>query len=139
MFCFGTRLTRITRELEHRRPDDALAQAAEAVVDWEGGTRIGDSLDTFVREWGRRGIGRGGDRGDLLRRARPRRPGACSSRAMERLPRLSHRVVWLNPHAGTGAPPSLGMIVATPYVDEVLPARDLADLEGFARTLATLG
>ena len=138
VFCFGTRLTRITRELEHRRPDDALARAAEAVVDWEGGTRIGASLDTFVRDWGRRGIGRGGivvvcsdglDRGD---------PALLES-AMQRLARLCHRVVWLDPHTGTGAPASLGMTVAAPYVDTVLPARDLADLEDFARAMATLG
>ena len=56
VFCFGTRLTRITRELEHRRPDEALDRAARAVFDWEGGTRIGGSLDTFVRDWGRRGL-----------------------------------------------------------------------------------
>ena len=59
VFCFGTRLTRITRSLERRRPDEALQQAAKAVFDWEGGTRIGDSLDTFVRAWGRRGMCRG--------------------------------------------------------------------------------
>ena len=52
VFCFGTRLTRITKALERRRADDALDQAAKAVVDWEGGTRIGDSLDAFVRGWG---------------------------------------------------------------------------------------
>ena len=43
--------------------------------------------------------------------------------AMERLSRLCHRVVWLNPHAGSGAPPSLGMAVAAPYVDEVMSAQ----------------
>ena len=58
VFCFGTRLTRITHELEHRRPDEALDRAAKAVFDWEGGTRIGDSLDTFVRDWARPGLGR---------------------------------------------------------------------------------
>src|SRR2546427_12050048 len=40
-------------------PDQALAEAAKAVVDWEGGTKIGASLDLFVRKWGRRGICRG--------------------------------------------------------------------------------
>ena len=60
VFCFGTRLTRITKALERRRPDDALDQAARAVFDWEGGTRIGESLDAFVRDWGRRGVCRGG-------------------------------------------------------------------------------
>lgn len=138
VFCFGTRLTRITRALAQRRPDDALARAAETVVDWEGGTRIGDSLETLVRDHGRRGLTRGAivvvcsdglDRGD---------PTALES-AIERLARLSHRIVWLNPHAGSGAPPSLGMSVVTPVVDHVLPARDLADLEEFARLLAVLG
>ena len=91
VFCFGTRLTRITRALDRRRPDDALRRATEAVVDWEGGTRIGASLDTFVRDWGRRGLCRGGivvicsdglDRGD---------PDLLAT-AMERLARLSHQI-----------------------------------------------
>jgi uncharacterized protein with von Willebrand factor type A (vWA) domain len=138
VFCFGTRLTRITRQLEHRRPDDALAGAAEAVVDWEGGTRIGASLDAFVHQWGRRGLARGGivvicsdglDRGDP----------ALLEAAMQRLSRQCHRVVWLNPHADSGAPRSLGMTVAAPYVDTLMSARDLAGLEEFARTLAGLG
>src|SRR4029078_13330707 len=60
VFCFGTRLTRITRALQRRRVDDAMDQAAKAVFDWEGGTRIGDCLDSFVRDWGRRGVCRGG-------------------------------------------------------------------------------
>src|SRR5260370_36805903 len=60
VFCFGTRLTRITRELDHRRPDDALARAARTVFDWEGGPRIGASLESVVRGWGRRGPCRGG-------------------------------------------------------------------------------
>ena len=77
VFCFGTRLTRITRALDHRRPDDALELAARAVFDWEGGTRIGASLDAFVREWGRRGAVPRRHRGDLLRRPRPRRPGGA--------------------------------------------------------------
>jgi uncharacterized protein with von Willebrand factor type A (vWA) domain len=97
VFCFGTRLTRITRPLGRRRPDQALAEAGQAVLDWEGGTRIGDSLDTFVREWGRRGLARGGvvvicsdglDRGD---------PEVLAT-AMERLSRQCHRLVWMNPH-----------------------------------------
>ncbi len=138
VFCFGTRLTRITHELRHRRPDDALDRAARTVVDWEGGTRIGASLDTFVREYGSRGIGRGGlvvicsdglDRGD---------PALLES-ALARLDRLSHRIVWLNPHAGTGAAPPWALAVAAPYVDAERSARDLAGLEEFARTLAALG
>ncbi|MGH2970223.1 MAG: vWA domain-containing protein, partial [Solirubrobacteraceae bacterium] len=57
-FVFGTRLTRVTRELEGRDPDRALQRAAERVTDWSGGTRIGAALAELNREHGRR-IGRG--------------------------------------------------------------------------------
>jgi len=141
VFCFGTRLTRITRALERRRPDDAMARAAAAVVDWEGGTRIGESLEAFVRDHGRRGTCRGGivvicsdglDRGD---------PGVLAA-AMERLARQSHRVVWLNPHKGDALdfrPSTLGMMVAAPYVDVLMSGHDLRSLEDFAATLPALG
>jgi uncharacterized protein len=137
VFCFGTRLTRVTKALDHRRPDHALELAAKAVLDWEGGTRIGDSLDAFVRDWGRRGLCRGGivvicsdglDRGD---------PGVLSS-AMERLSRLSHRVVWMNPHKGDNLafrPSTLGMMVAAPHIDLMLSGHDLRSLEEFATLL----
>src|SRR5690242_20914517 len=140
-FCFGTRLTRITRALQRRRVDDAMAQAALTVFDWEGGTRIGESLDTFVRDWGRRGLCRGGivvicsdglDRGD---------PQLLAS-AMERLTRLSHRVVWVNPHKGGNAgfrPSSLGMMVVAPHVDLLVSGHNLQSLEEFAARLPELG
>ena len=140
VFCFGTRLTRITRALDHRRPDHALQLAANTVFDWDGGTRIGDSLDTFVRDWGRRGICRGGvvvicsdglDRGDP----------AVLSVAMERLSRLSHRVVWMNPHKGDSVafkPSTLGMMVAAPHIDLMLSGHDLSSLEAFATLLPRL-
>jgi uncharacterized protein len=139
VFCFGTRLTRITRALEHRRLDDALELAATAVFDWDGGTRIGESLDTFVRDYGRRGLCRGGivvicsdglDRGD---------PSVLSS-SMERLSRLCHRVVWMNPHqVGSARPNTLAMMVAEPYIDLLLPGRDLRSLEELAAALPALG
>jgi uncharacterized protein with von Willebrand factor type A (vWA) domain len=140
VFCFGTRLTRITRALDRRRPDDALQRATQAVVDWEGGTRIGASLDTFVRDWGRRGLCRGGivvicsdglDRGD---------PDVLAT-AMERLSRLSHRIVWLNPHKGSNTnfrPSTLGMIVAAPHIDLILSGHDLGSLEELAALLPAL-
>jgi uncharacterized protein len=140
VFCFGTRLTRITRELESRRPDEALGRAAQAVFDWEGGTRIGASLDAFVRGYGRRGVARGGvvvvcsdglDRGDP----------AVLATAAERLSRQCHRLVWMNPHKGDDAgfrPSTLGMMVVAPHVDLILSGHDLRSLEEFAALLPTL-
>jgi uncharacterized protein len=141
VFCFGTRLTRITGALAHRSPDQALAGAAREVCDWEGGTRIGASLDTFVRDHGRRGLARGGivvicsdglDRGDP----------AVLAAAMERLSRLCHRLVWMNPHKGDNAdfrPSTLGMMVAAEHVDLVLSGHDLSSLEELAALLPKLG
>ena len=141
VFCFGTRLTSVTKALRTRSPDVALKQAAKVVFDWEGGTRIGDSLDTFVRRWGRRGLCRGGivvicsdglDRGD---------PDVLAT-SMERLSRLCHRIVWLNPHKGGDQdfrPSTLGMMVAAPHVDLMLSGHDLSSLEELAKLLPTLG
>jgi uncharacterized protein len=140
VFCFGTRLTRITKALNHRRPDSALEQAAAAVVDWDGGTRIGQSLEAFARRWGRGGLCRGGvvvicsdglDRGD---------PGQLAA-AMERLSRLCYRLVWLNPHKGDDPhfrPSTVGMMVAAPHIDLLLSGHDLASLEQLAQMLPAL-
>ena len=97
-----------------------MAEAAQAVFDWDGGTRISDSISTFVQQWGLRN-GRGGivviytdglDRGD---------PEALND-ALERLERLCHRIVWMNPHVGDNTeivPNSVGMLVAEPYIDKL--------------------
>jgi uncharacterized protein len=141
VFCFGTRLTRVTGAMECRQPDEALERAAQAAFDWDGGTRIGDSLDAFVRHWARRGMCRGGivvicsdglDRGD---------PSVLAA-ALERLSRLSHRLVWLNPHKGDDPgfrPSTLGMMIAAPHIDLLLSGHDLSSLEKLARLLPTLG
>jgi uncharacterized protein with von Willebrand factor type A (vWA) domain len=141
VFCFGTRLTCVTKPLQTRKPDEALARAAEVVVDWDGGTRIGDSIDKFVRKWGRRGMCRGGvvvicsdglDRGD---------PELLAD-AMERLSRLCHSIVWMNPHKGNNPdyqPQTVGMLAAQPYIDVLLSGHDLSSLEEFAALLPRLG
>jgi uncharacterized protein with von Willebrand factor type A (vWA) domain len=140
VFCFGTKLTRITEELQKREPDHALAEAARAVFDWEGGTKIGASLDLFVRTWGRRGLCRGAIVvvcSDGLERGHPE----LLERAMERLARLSHRIVWMNPLKGDNEafrPRTVGMLAALPYVDLLLSGHDLSSLEELAECLPHL-
>lgn len=140
VFCFGTRLTRITPALDRRRPDEALEHAAQSVFDWEGGTRIGESLATFVKDYGRRGLSRGAivvicsdglDRGDP----------AVLENALEKLSMLSHKIVWVNPHVedeSTFKATTLGMMVAEPYIDLLLSGRDLAGFEELAGKLPAL-
>jgi hypothetical protein len=139
-FVFGTRLTRVTRELAGRDPDGALAAVSRRVPDWSGGTRIGEALRAFNFAWGRRVLGRGAvvliisdgwDRGD---------PAALREE-MARLQRSCHRLIWLNPLLG-GAdyePLTRGIQAALPFTDDFLPAHNLASLEELARRLETLG
>jgi uncharacterized protein with von Willebrand factor type A (vWA) domain len=138
-FVFATRLTRITRALQRRDVDLALAEIAARVVDWSGGTRIGDSLHTFNRDWARRVLGRGAvvlvisdawDRGDPDRLARE----------MDRLQRSCHRLIWLNPLIATAGykPRTRGVVAALPFVDDFLPVHDLASVEDLARHLESL-
>ncbi len=136
-FVFGTRLTRITPLLKQRNPDDALRDVAEAVGDWSGGTRIGGAFREFNLRWARRVlrssgivivISDGWDRGD------PAVVGAETAR----LKRNCHRLIWLNPLAGTAdyRPLAAGMAAAYPHIDRFLPAHDLASLEVLADLLS---
>ena len=134
-FAFGTRLTRITRELTGRDAAAAVASAGAAVVDWSGGTRIGASLATLNREHGRR-VGRGAvvviasdgwDRGD---------PEQVSAE-MARLRRTAHRVVWVNPlRSRPGYEPlARGMAAALPQVDHFMSGHSVRSLESLAALL----
>ncbi len=139
VFAFGTRLTHLSDALAARDPDAAIEAAARAVVDWDGGTRIGESLDALVRVWGRRGVLRGAVVvvcSDGLERGDPVQLGE----AVARLRRACHRVVWVNPLAGDPRfePSQRGMAAALPHVDVFLPGHDLASLEELAAVLATV-
>jgi uncharacterized protein len=138
-FCFGTRLTRVTRSLAAPDADLALTRAASEVVDWDGGTRIGESLKAFLDEHAHGGLARGalvlicsdglevGDP-DLL------------AAQMARLSRLAYRVVWLNPLQEDPAyePLARGMKAALPYVDLFASGHSLGSLEELAETLERL-
>ncbi len=139
-FVFATRLTRITRQLRRRNPSDALEQVARKVPDWSGGTRIGDALANFNRNWSRRigggpialVVSDGWDTGD---------PGQLALE-MRRLRRSVHRVIWLNPLAGHEGftPEARGMAAALPFVDDLLAggtARNLVDLVDLLQTSGT--
>jgi len=132
-FCFGTRLSRVTKELSRGGPEEALARAAAAVEDWSGGTRLGQCLKAFCDRWGQRGLAHGAivvimsdgwDRGDP----------ALLAEQMARLRRLCHRLIWANPCKGDPRyePLALGMATALPYLDDFLPSHNLASLEGLA-------
>ena len=129
-FCFGTRLTRLTRALDTADLDEALERAAAEVVDWNGGTRIGESLKRFLDEYGHRGLARGANvviLSDGLEVGDPELLGE----QMARLSRLAHQVFWLNPlkEDPLYAPLARGMQAALPYIDVFASGHNLASLE----------
>jgi len=136
-FAFGTRLTRLTVELGTRDPDAALAAAAKRVVDWSGGTRIGESLKAYNDEWGRRALTRGAVvviLSDGCERGDP----ALVAEEMARLARQAFAVVWVNPLKGHPEylPLAGGMRAAFAYVDRLVSGHDIASLETLGTVLA---
>ena len=136
-FAFGTRLTRLTPELEARDPEAALDAASARVVDWSGGTRIGASLKHFNDLWGRRALTRGAVV-VILSDGWERDDAALVGREMARLARQAFAVVWVNPLKGHPEfqPLAGGMQAALPYIDRFLPGHDVASLEELAAALA---
>lgn len=128
-FVFSTRLTRITRALRRRRPAEAIAEVAEAVHDWSGGTQIGEAIGQFNREWSRR-VATGGPIVVIVSDGWDRGEPDALAREMARLARSVHRVVWLNPLASRPgfAPETRGMQAALPHVDDFLAAGRFSDL-----------
>jgi len=117
-FVFSTRLTRLTRQLALRDPDEALARAAASAPDWAGGTRIAESLRRFVDEHGRRGLARGAVVvifSDGWAQEDPEQVAA----QMARLRRLAYRIIWVNPRKAAPHYEPLvgGMAAALPYCD----------------------
>ena len=129
VFLFGTRLTNITRQLRHRDPEVAFQTVAHIVPDWSGGTRIGEALDAFNRDWARRVLGQGAV--VLLITDGLDRDGAKHlAENMDRLHRSCTRLIWLNPLLRWSGfePRSQGIRAMLPYVDEFRPVHNLASL-----------
>ena len=137
VFTFATHLTNITRTLENRDVDQALAEVGRDVTDWASGTRLGASLREFNRQWSRRVLAQGAivllvtdgldrDDADVLRVEAARLGRSC------------RRLIWLNPllrYAGF-EPKAQGIQALLPAVDDHRPIHDLASLEELAKALA---
>lgn len=138
VFALGTRLTRLTRDLATRDPDEALRRATARMLDFGGGTRLGQGLQTFNNDWGQRGMSRGAivvfmsdgwDRGDP----------ALLGEQMERVHRVAHKIVWVNPLKVTPgyAPLARGMAAALPHLDDFVEGHSVAALEHLATVIST--
>ena len=138
-FVFATRLTRITRSLEHRDAEQALARVSGSVRDWSGGTKIGASIKSFNHLWGRRVLN-GGAVVLLISDGWDTGEPEVLAAQMARLHGTCARVIWLNPLLGDKeyAPLARGMQAAMPHIDDFLPVHNLASLEALAERLGNL-
>ncbi len=136
-FVFSTQLTRLTRALASRDPDQALTRAAAAAPDWSGGTRLAECLRVFVTDHGRRGVARGALVVILSDGWATDDPDDVALQ-MARLRRLAYRIVWVNPRkAATGFTPAVGgMAAALPFCDAFVSGHSYAALAELARVIA---
>lgn len=136
-FTVGTRLTRVSRALLQRDPEAALVAAGDTVPDWSGGTRLGETMHAFLDRWGQRGLARGAivvifsdgwERGDC---------GQLAEQA-QRLHRLAHHVIWVNPHRGKVGyqPVQRGIQAVLPHVDRFVAGHSLATYHELTEVLA---
>lgn len=138
VFLFGTRLTNVTRALRSRDPDEALASCSTTVEDWAGGTRIGTSLQTFNKLWGRRVLGQGAIV-LLISDGLEREADDRLAFEMDRLHRSCRRLIWLNPllrFSGFEAK-AQGIKMMLPYVDEFRPVHNLSSITDLIGALST--
>ena len=140
-FLFGTRLTNISRSLKMKDPDEALAEVSALVPDWEGGTRIGETLARFNKDWGRRVLGQGAVVlliTDGLERAQDEAEIQELGREMERLQKSCRRLIWLNPLLRFDGfePKAAGVRVMLPHVDEFRAVHSLNSLADLCAVLS---
>ena len=136
---FSTHLTDITGLLRRKGLAEGLNEVSNVVPDWSGGTKIGESLLEFYRQFAPSFsayrsvvilISDGWDRGDV----------DVLRRSMEMLHRHAHRLIWLNPLLGSDGyqPICRGIRTALPYVDYFLPAHNLESLAQLTKILIPL-
>ncbi len=136
-FLFGTRLTNVTRQLSRKDPDQALAECADVVEDWSGGTRIGANLHEFNLKWSRRVLGQGAIV-LLITDGLEREQDDLLEHEIDRLHRSCRRLIWLNPllrFEGFEAK-ARGIRTILPHVDEFRPVHSLDALADLCSALS---
>ena len=138
-FLFHTRLAYVSDAMKEKDPARALDRLSIMAQGTGGGTRIGESLQTFNRWHAARVIhsrscvmivSDGYETGDA----------ALLGREMAALARRCRRIVWLNPMmAWQGyAPEAAGIKAALPHIDLYAPANTLKSLAELEPYLADL-
>ncbi len=139
VFAFGTQLTDLTGAFRLADTDAMLAAAGQQIVDFAGGTQLGESLKTLRTVHGRRLVGRrtlvllitdGLDTGEP----------AALAQELDWLRRSCRRLLWLNPllRFDGYAPLARGAAQLHSRAHAMLAVHNLSKLEELAASLARL-
>jgi uncharacterized protein with von Willebrand factor type A (vWA) domain len=137
VFTLGTRLTRITQALKPADRGLALGRVAQAIADFDGGTRIGDALAAFLSVPRYAGFARGAAvivLSDGLERGTP----DVMIDAVRRLSRSAWRLDWLTPLAVDPdyAPVTAGLAAVLPVLDHLGDGNSAAAVTEHILTMA---
>ena len=137
-FSFATRLTDLTDVLRRTSDLDLAAALGDVVRDYGGGTNIGANLRAFNDRYAQRGIVRGGTI-IVLSDGWERGDSSLLAAEMARLRRLTHRIVWVNPHKRHPAyePLVAGMAAALPFIDAFLSGHNVRSLNAVAEAVSS--
>lgn len=137
-FVFGTRLTNITRQLRHKDVDEALNDCSAIVEDWSGGTRIGQALHDFNKNWSRRVLS---GRPTLLFMSDGLERDKIDQLSFEseRLAKSVRKFIWLNPllrYDGFEAK-AAGIKAILPHVTTLCPIHNLKTMKELCAAIST--
>ena len=135
-FVFSTSLTRITTVLKQKNFREALHLLGAEKSGWAGGTRIGESLDAFVKDHAKKMIDSktiviilsdGWDTGNI----------DTLKKSMAYIHNKAKKLIWLNPSAGYSGyrPDVAGMKAAMPYIDKFAPVHNAESLQKLGKLL----
>lgn len=128
-FIFSTELKRITDIVKKKMIVPNLRSLADRADAWASGTKIGNCLDTFYQEYGKRVLSKntvvvilsdGLDTGE----------SDTLHEAMKQMSKSTKKIIWLNPLKGMQGyePTAKGMQTALPHLDVFKSAHNLDSL-----------
>jgi hypothetical protein len=135
-FVFSTHLQRISEELQRQSIAQVLTEIREKVSQWSSGTKIGESLEQYWQNYGKRHLDKqttliivsdGWDTGE---------PELIGDN-LRKIHQKAAQIIWLNPLLGnpTYQPATQGIQAALPYLDVFAPMHNVESLIALIKQL----
>ena len=134
-YIFSTKLIRITEYLETKDLENVLSILTMHADNWSSGTKIGECLQHFNREYAKRSL-TGKNMTIVLSDGLDTGEPDALVNELHKIKLRTRKLIWLNPLKGMKGyqPRTRGMLAALPEIDHFLPAHNvdsLLQLENF--------